>query len=108
MHLFLKGGIYNKLDRPEDHSVNIGGLEDYELPAPEKEFYLQSDEESMVTVQEVSYNEGNENGNSSSENSSADLSLKDCSNLADYLIIFSCHLYFSSLHSFLVHRLTQG
>lgn len=108
MRLFLKGGICNKLDRSEDHSINIGGLEDYQIPAPEKEFYLQSDEESMVAVQEMSYNEGNENGNSSSENSSADFSLKDYSNLADYLIIFSCHLYFSSLHFFLMHRLTQG
>ena len=99
MRWFLKGGIYNKLDRSEDHSINIGGLEDCEIP----EFYLQSDGESdgSCAKSEMSYNEGNGNENSSSENSSTDPSLKDSSNIADYLIIFSddvlslkvsCHL----------------
>ena len=86
MRRFLKGGIYNKLDRSEDHSINIGGS---------------CESDGSCAKSEMSYNEGNGNENSSSENSSTDPSLKDSSNIADYLIIFSdnvlslkvsCHL----------------
>ena len=43
---FLKCGISNKLDKSEDHLVSIRGLEGYEMPEPEREFHLQSDDES--------------------------------------------------------------
>ena len=77
----------NKLDRSENHLINICGIEDYEMKAPENEFRLVSDEESGET--EMSYDEGNPDESLSSENSYAESSSKDCWNLVGYLIIFS-------------------
>ena len=67
---FLKRGISNKLDRSEDHLINIRGLADYEMTAPEYEFHLLSDEKSDES--EMSYDEGNPDESSSSENSTAE------------------------------------
>ena len=75
----------NKLDRSENHLINICGIEDYEMKAPENEFRLVSDEESGET--EMSYDEGNPDESLSSENSYAESSSKDCWNLVGYLII---------------------
>ena len=43
---FLKCETSNKLDRSKYHLINIRSFEEYEMPAPEKEFNLPSDEQS--------------------------------------------------------------
>ena len=77
---FLKCVISNKLDNEEDHLINICDLEDYEMPAPEKEFHLLSDEErdDSSVKSKMSYDEGNADKNFSSKSSCANLSSKDC------------------------------
>ena len=76
----MKCGVSNKLDRSEDHLIDISGLEDYKIPAPENEFHLLGDDESddSSVESEMSYDEGNANENSSSENSSAHSSSEYC------------------------------
>ena len=43
---FLKCEISNKLDRSKDHLINIRSFEEYDMPAPEKEFNFLSYEQS--------------------------------------------------------------
>lgn len=92
---FLKSGISNKLDRSEHHLINISSLEDYEMPAPEKEFHLLSDKESddSDVESDMSFDKSKDDASSSSENSSVDSSLEDCWNLTGCLIIFSEEIF---------------
>ena len=74
MRSFLKCGISIKLDKEEDHLINIHSLEGYEMPEPEREFHLQSDKENDGES-EISYDEGDASddfGDSSSFDSSSD------------------------------------
>ena len=89
-HSFLKCVTSNKLDRSEDDLINIRDLEYYDMSATEKEFHLLSDEESddsSSVENEISYDEGNADENSSSEHSSGDSIWEDCWDLAGYLTI---------------------
>ena len=71
---FAKCGISHNLDGTEDNDINIGGIPDYKLPQPDREFEMDdsSDEEDEEEVlkeceEAVDDNESDSEGASDSE-----------------------------------------
>ena len=64
IHSLKKYGITKNVDGSENNQINIRGLEDYVMPAPEKGFYLEtsSSEESEDEKWAID-NEDNRNNN---------------------------------------------
>ena len=71
---FVKCGISHNLDGTEDNDINIGGIPDYKLPQPDREFEMddssdEEDDDKVLTESEevVDDNESDREGGSDSD-----------------------------------------